>query len=53
MSNLRLASRAVRGEPTKPHLFARSANEKVGTIPESQILVELYDSARMYFSKNC
>jgi hypothetical protein len=38
-SNLRLASRAVRGEPINPYFFALRANEKIGKIPESKILV--------------
>ena len=38
-SNLRLASRAVRGEPVFPYSAARSAANLVGQIPESQILV--------------
>ena len=38
-SNLRLASRAVRGERVFPYLSALRAAESVGQIPESQILV--------------
>ncbi|MDP2704084.1 MAG: hypothetical protein Q8P01_02580, partial [bacterium] len=38
-SNLRLASRVVRGEPVFPYLSALRAAESVGKIPESQILV--------------
>ncbi|KKU15644.1 MAG: Recombinase [Candidatus Jorgensenbacteria bacterium GW2011_GWA2_45_9] len=38
-SNLRLASRAVRGEPVFPYLSALRAAESVGKIPESLILV--------------
>ena len=38
-SNLRLASRAVRGEPVFPYLSALRATESVGKIPESLILV--------------
>ena len=37
-SNLRLASRAARGEPVFPYKAARSAAESVGKIPESLIL---------------
>ena len=39
-SNLRLASRALRGEPVFPYSAARSAANLVGQIPESQILVQ-------------
>ena len=38
-SNLRLASRAVRGEPVFPYLSALRAAESVGKIPESLIVV--------------
>ena len=38
-SNLRLASRAVRGEPVFPYLSALRAAESIGKIPESLILV--------------
>ncbi|MFH1388332.1 MAG: hypothetical protein ABIG88_03485 [Patescibacteria group bacterium] len=38
-SNLRLASRAVRGEPVFPFSAALSAAESVGKIPESLIVV--------------
>ena len=38
-SNLRLASRAVRGEPVFPHLSALRAAESVGQKSESLILV--------------
>jgi len=35
ISNLRLASRAVRGEPVFPYLSALRAAESIGKIPES------------------
>ena len=38
-SNLRLASRAARGEPVFPYLSALRAAESIGKIPESLILV--------------
>ena len=38
-SNLRLASRAVRGEPVFPYLSALRAAESIGKIPESLIVV--------------
>ncbi|OGL91219.1 hypothetical protein A3H10_03790, partial [Candidatus Uhrbacteria bacterium RIFCSPLOWO2_12_FULL_46_10] len=38
-SNLRLASRAVRGEPVFPYLSALCAAESIGKIPESLIVV--------------
>ena len=51
-SNLRLASRAVRGEPVFPYLSALRAAESVGQKSESLILVELYNSARTFFERN-
>ena len=39
ISNLRLASRAVRGEPVFPFSAALRAAESIGKIPESLILV--------------
>jgi len=41
-SNLRLASRAVRGEPQNQWAALRAAHEKVGQFSESQILVQKY-----------
>jgi hypothetical protein len=52
ISNLRLASRALRGDPVFPHLSALRAAESVGKKPESQILVELYNSARTHLERN-
>jgi hypothetical protein len=52
ISNLRLASRAVRGEPVFPYLSALRAAESVGQKSESLILVELYDKVRTYFERN-
>jgi hypothetical protein len=52
ISNLRLASRAVRGEPVFPYSAARSAANLVGQKSESLILVELYDKVRTYFERN-
>ena len=40
-SNLRLASRAVRGEPVFPFSAALRTAESVGKIPESLIVVDL------------
>jgi hypothetical protein len=51
-SNLRLASRAVRGEPVNPYLSALRAAESVGQKSESLIFVELYNSARTFFERN-
>jgi midasin (ATPase involved in ribosome maturation) len=51
-SNLRLASRAVRGEPVFPYSAARSAANLVGQKSESLILVQLYDQIRTYFERN-
>ena len=39
ISNLRLASRAVRGEPVFPFSAALRAAESIGKIPESLIVV--------------
>ena len=44
ISNLRLASRAVRGEPVFPYLSALRAAESVGQKSESLIVVELGNS---------
>ena len=52
ISNLRLASRAVRGEPVNPYLSALRAAESVGQKSESLIMVELYNSARTFFERN-
>ena len=51
-SHLCLASRAARGEPVFPYLSALRVAESIGKIPESLILVYLYNHARTYFSKN-
>ena len=52
ISNLRLASRAVRGEPASPFSAALRAAESVGKIPESLIVVRLFDEIRTYFERN-
>jgi len=52
ISNLRLASRALRGEPQNQWAALRAAHEKVGQFSESQILVHLFNQARTYFTKN-
>jgi len=52
ISNLRLASRAVRGEPVFPFSAVLRAAESVGKIPESLILVRLFDEIRTYFERN-
>jgi len=52
ISNLRLASRAVRGEPVFPFAAAQRAAALVGQKDESQILVQLYDKVRTYFERN-
>ena len=51
-SNLRLASRAVRGEPVFPFSAALRAAESIGKIPESLILVRLFDEIRTFFERN-
>ncbi|MBI5076924.1 hypothetical protein HZB94_00895 [Candidatus Falkowbacteria bacterium] len=52
ISNLRLASRAVRGEPVFPYLSVLRAAESIGQKSESLILVQLYDKVRTYFEQN-
>jgi len=47
-----LASRAVRGEPVFPFFAALRAAESIGKIPESLILVRLFDQIRTYFERN-
>ena len=51
-SNLRLASRAARGEPVFPYLSALRAAESVGKISESLIVVRLFDEIRTFFEQN-
>ncbi len=52
ISNLCLASRAVRGEPQNEWAAIAAAHEKVGKSPESQIVEYIYDFARTYFIRN-
>jgi hypothetical protein len=52
ISNLRLASRAVRGERVFPYLSALRAAQSVGQKSESLILVRLFDEIRTYFEWN-
>ena len=51
VSNLRLASRAVRGEPENQWAALGAAHQLAGQKPESEILVYIYESARTYFSE--
>ena len=51
-SNLRLASRAVRGEPVFPFSAALRAVESVGKKSESLIMVQLFDEIRTFFEQN-
>ncbi|KKU48221.1 MAG: hypothetical protein UX68_C0018G0001, partial [Parcubacteria group bacterium GW2011_GWA2_46_9] len=46
------ASRAVRGEPVFPYLSALCAAESIGKIPESLIVVRLFDEIRTFFERN-
>ena len=50
--NLRLASRAVRDEPVFPFSAALRAAESIGKIPESLIVVRLFDEIRTFFERN-
>jgi len=52
MTNLHLASRAVRGEPVFPFSAALRAANSVGKISESLILVRLFDEIRTFFERN-
>jgi hypothetical protein len=52
ISNLRLASRALRGEPVFSYAAAQRAAALVGQKDESQILVQLYNQIRTYFERN-
>jgi len=52
VSNLRLASRAVRGEPVFPFSAALRAANSVGKKSESLILVRLFDEIRTFFERN-
>jgi len=47
-----LASRAARGEPQNEWAAIAAAHEKVGKIPETQIVEYIYDFARTHFIKN-
>ena len=51
-SNLRLASRAVRGEPQNQWAALCAAQEMASKKSERLVLVYLYDSARTHFIKN-
>ena len=52
ITNLCLASRALRGEPENEWAALGAAHEKVGKIPESQIMEYIYDFARTHFIRN-
>ncbi|NCT00268.1 hypothetical protein GW765_04825 [Candidatus Parcubacteria bacterium] len=52
ISNLRLVAREARGNPQNQWAALCAAYEKVGQISESQILVQLFNSARTYFIKD-
>jgi len=52
ISNLHLASRALRGEPQNQWAALCAAHEMVSKKSESQVLVYLYNSARTYFIRN-
>jgi len=51
-SNLRLASRALRGEPQNQWAALRAAREMASKKSERLVLAYLYNSARTYFIKN-
>jgi len=51
ISNLRLNAREARGNPVQPYFAAQRATKLVGKKTESLILVELYDSARIFFEQ--
>jgi len=47
-----LAAREARGNPILPYEAAQRAAELVGKIPESLILVRLFDEIRTFFERN-
>jgi len=51
-ANLTLAARRVAAEPQKQWQFLKIAEEKTAKIPESLILVWLYNEVRTFFQKN-
>jgi len=52
ITNLRLAARKVSGRPQNQWAALCAAHNQVNKIPKSQLLVQLYNSARIYFIKN-
>ena len=52
MTNLRLAFGKVGGNPIFPYQAALRAAELIGKIPESRVLVDLFDQIRTYFQEN-
>lgn len=52
-SNLRLAARKASGKPQNQWAALCAAHQNVNKIPKSQVLVHLYNSARIYFQENC
>jgi len=51
-ANLTLTARQIAAEPQKQWKFLKTAEEKTGKIPESMILVWLYNEVRTFFQKN-
>ena len=51
-SNLRLAARKASGRPQNQWAALCAAHNNINKIPKSQLLVQLYNSARIYFIKN-
>ena len=51
-SNLRLASRALAGEPQNQWAALCAAHEMVSKKPRSMVLVRLFDEIRTFFERN-
>ena len=49
---LSLSAKKIFGLPQNEWAALAAAHEKIGRLPDSLIVVELYDSARTYFTKN-
>ena len=52
-SNLSLSAKKIFALPQNEWAALAAAHEKIGLLPDSRIVVSLYESARTYFTKNC
>jgi hypothetical protein len=48
-----LSAKKIFGLPQNEWAALAAARQKIGLAPENSIVVNLYDSARTYFTKNC